>query len=72
MGIYEYFICKGCRKTTILLTSEVERTIAAGKYIACSHCGCRKLHAGGETDDLRECMQERRYKRNKHGALEQI
>lgn len=72
MGIYEYFICKGCRKTTILLTEEVERTIAQGKYIGCAHCGCRKLRPGGETDDLRECMQERKYKRNRRGALEQI
>ena len=72
MGLYVYYICKGCRKTTILLTEELERTIESGKYISCSHCGCRKLYVGGETDDLRECMKERKYKRNSRGALEQI
>lgn len=69
--IYSIYICKRCRKTIVLITEEVE-PISIGKYISCSHCGCKRLVKHGSTDDLRECMKHSRYKRNKHGAIEQI
>ena len=70
-GIYKYYICKGCRKEIILISDEVATTLKSGKYLSCSHCGSRQLIQGGEADDLRDCMKERRYRRNSRGALEQ-
>jgi DNA-directed RNA polymerase subunit RPC12/RpoP len=71
-GYYTSYECKGCGKETILITSEVTSSISVGKYISCAHCGCKKLANEKETDDLREVMAARRYKRNSRGALEQI
>ncbi len=71
-GYYRGYKCKGCNKEAILITSEVTASINAGKYISCSHCGCKKLICETETDDLREVMQARKYKRNSRGAIDQI
>lgn len=71
MNIYTWYTCKGCNKEVILLSDEVQHTVSSGQYLSCPHCGCRHLIKGGITDDLRECMKERRYRRNSHGALEQ-
>lgn len=68
---YIAYKCKGCSKEVILLTEEMKRTIAIGKYIACPHCGCKKLTEINQTDDLRECMKARKYKRNSNGAIQQ-
>lgn len=71
-SIYKSYECVKCRKTIILLREEVEGTINGGKYLACAHCGCKKLLEHKSTDDLRDCMKARRYKRNKHGAIIEI
>lgn len=71
-GYYISYVCKGCSKEIILITSEVDSSIKLGRYISCSHCSCKNLIRDTETDDLREVMQARRYKRNSRGALEQI
>lgn len=71
-GFYVSYMCKGCGKETILITSEVTSSINKGKYISCAHCGCKGLVKEKETDDLREVMKARRYKRNSRGALEQV
>lgn len=67
--IYKTFKCKGCGRTTILLTEEVNKTLASGKYISCSHCGCKKFIYEKSISDLREMMKARKYKRNSHGAI---
>ncbi|GEM_PF-596112 len=61
--IYTSYRCKGCNKDIILVTSEVENTLGQGKYISCSHCGCKKLRKELATDDLREVSKARSYKR---------
>lgn len=70
-GYYTGYSCKYCKKETILITEEVKKTLAYGKYISCSHCGCKNLILGKVTDDLRECMGHSSYKRE-HGALRQV
>ncbi|MDU2670386.1 MAG: hypothetical protein E7C49_00095 [Clostridium sp.] len=71
-SIYKSYECSRCRKTTILLSEEVTGTINSGKYLSCAHCGCKKLLIHKSTDDLREVMKSRRYKRNNHGAIVEI
>lgn len=71
-SIYTCYKCKVCSKETILITDEVHNTLKQDRYLACSHCGSKNLIKGKVTDDLREIMKARRYKRNKHGALEQV
>lgn len=71
-SIYKSFECSRCRKSIILLEEEVDGTINNGKYLSCAHCGCKKLFEHKSTDDLRECMKARRYKRNNHGAITEI
>lgn len=70
--LYVSYKCKGCNKETILITDDVAKTISTGRYISCAHCGSKKLIKEKATDDLRECMKARRYKRNNHGAIIEI
>ncbi|MBU3107153.1 hypothetical protein [Clostridium gasigenes] len=70
--IYTILKCKGCHKSTILLNDEVNKTLNSGKFLSCGHCGCKKFNEEKATDDLRDIMKARKYKRNSHGALEQI
>lgn len=69
--IYKSYICKGCGRTTILLTEEADKTITAGKYISCSHCGCKRLVELKSTSDLRDIMKARSYKRV-NGAFKEV
>lgn len=69
--IYTSYKCKRCRKEIILLTDEVESTKREGKYLCCSHCGSKYIIREKETDDLRECMGERVYKRI-GGSIRQV
>ncbi|MEG2412582.1 MAG: hypothetical protein RSA29_17105 [Clostridium sp.] len=71
-GYYTSYKCRFCTKETILITSEVTSSINSDKYISCSHCGCKKLTKEKETDDLREVMKARKYKRNSRGAIIEI
>lgn len=70
-SIYKILICKRCCKTTVLLNDEAQDTRNKNKYLSCAHCGCRIFKKENKSDDLRECMKERRYKRVK-GALRQV
>jgi DNA-directed RNA polymerase subunit RPC12/RpoP len=69
LKIYTCYKCKRCKRETILLTEEVETTKKEGKYLCCSHCGCKRLIKEKETDDFRECMKARSYIRTKGGAI---
>lgn len=71
-SIYSIYECAKCRKSTILLTDEVLESTMKNRYLSCAHCGCKKLLVHKSTDDLREVMRSRRYKRNKHGAIVEI
>lgn len=67
MKEYKILICKKCRKTTIVLTTEVNKE----RYLVCSHCSSKNLKEENETDNFRECMKEHSYKRD-HGAIRQV
>ena len=70
-GIYTSYKCKSCNKETILITDEVQNTLKQDRYLACSHCGSRKLVKELVTDDLREVAKARSYKRVS-GRIRQI
>lgn len=70
-NIYVILICKKCRKSNILLENEVEDTKRDNKYLACAHCGGKKFVREKATNNIRDCMKERSYKRS-GGALRQV
>lgn len=63
IGIYTAYKCRRCNKEVILITDEVQTTLKADKYLACSHCGSKRLVKELVTDDLREVAKARSYKR---------
>ena len=67
MGMYKNYICTNCKKQMILLKEE----ISPRGYLKCPHCSSRKIKGITETDNLKECMNERRYKRQK-GYIRQV
>lgn len=69
-SIYSAYECKTCRKEFVLLTEDVEQ-LTSGRYIACPYCNSQRIRKQKIADNLKECMHERSYKRNKHGALVQ-
>ena len=69
--MYKCYVCKRCKKETILITEEVEDTIRRGKQPSCSHCKLSDIHEEEAVDDLRKCMDHNSYKR-RHGAIRQV
>lgn len=69
-SIYTSYKCRTCGKEFVLLTEDVEN-MTAGRYIACPYCNSKRISKAKATDDLRECMKERVYKRE-NGALRQV
>lgn len=67
LSVYSSFICKSCRNEFILLSEELENLRG---YLVCPYCSSRRIKKENATDNLKECMQERTYKRIK-GALRQ-
>lgn len=70
LGMYIAYICKGCRREFILISSEMLAAINTGKYIGCPYCGNKKVKPSNPMDSLKECMEARSYKRV-NGALRQ-
>ena len=70
-SIYTTYRCKRCKKETIVITAEEWQTLKEGHYINCSHCGSKHIVKEKTTDDPREVMIERSYKRI-NGALRQM
>lgn len=70
MSIYSSYKCRRCRKETILLTSEVQATIKAGRYITCSHCGSKAIFIDSVGDTLKDLMSHDKYRRV-NGAIKQ-
>ena len=67
MKEYKILICRKCRKTTIVLSAEVNKE----RYLVCSHCSSKNLKEENETDNFKECMKEHSYKRD-HGSIRQV
>lgn len=71
MKEYIVYKCKICNKHTILLGEEVNHSENESKYITCGHDGRHKrLIVTGAYDSLKECMNERSYRRDR-GSLKQ-
>lgn len=68
LKIYTAYECKKCSKEFVLLTEELQNFKG---YLICPYCSNIKVRKEKITDDLRECMEERSYHRNKHGAIVQ-
>ena len=67
MKEYKILICRKCRKTTIVLSAEVD----SERYLVCSHCSSKNLKEENETDNFKDCMKHTAYKRE-HGAIRQV
>lgn len=63
VSIYIGYKCLRCHKETILITEEVTSTLNTGRYISCSHCGCKKILKEMVTSNLQECMNHSSYKK---------
>ena len=70
-SIYIVLVCARCKKTIIVLKEEFEDTRNKNKYLACAHCGSKRVFKENETNDLRRCMEHNSYKRIR-GALRQV
>lgn len=71
MKNYSSYFCKKCNKTMILINDEVENTIKNNNYIACSHCGSKRIYKQNESDGVKDCMKSSSYKRVR-GAIRQV
>jgi DNA-directed RNA polymerase subunit RPC12/RpoP len=70
INIYTSYSCKVCKREFVLLTEEIE-SMSKDRYIACPYCNSKHIKKQKIADNLKECMSERSYRRNRHGALEQ-
>lgn len=70
-SMYSSYLCRKCKKETLLITSEVEDTLRNKNYISCSHCGSKNIKKQNETDSFKECMDHAAYKKV-HGATRQV
>lgn len=67
MKEYRSFKCNRCRRTTIVLTGEVVRN----RFLVCTQCSSKDIKQTDEFEDLKECMNHSKYKRQ-GGAIKQI
>ncbi|MBO0555690.1 hypothetical protein EXQ41_06445 [Clostridium botulinum] len=68
LSVYISYKCCSCRHEFVLLNEDVK---CMRGYLVCPYCSSRKVKKENIADNLKECMQERTYKRIK-GALRQI
>lgn len=70
LSIYTSYKCKICKKEFVLLTEEIQEQAKSNRYLVCPYCSSKRVKKENIADSLKECMQERSYKRV-HGALRQ-
>lgn len=68
LSMYTSYICCICKKEFVLLSEDVENIKG---YLVCPYCSSRKIKKQKITDNLKECMQEKAYKRI-NGAIRQL
>ncbi|ABS35067.1 hypothetical protein FDG46_17285 [Clostridium botulinum] len=68
LSVYTSYICCNCKKEIVLLSENIEMFRG---YLVCPYCSSRKIKKQKITDSLKECMQEKAYKRV-HGAIRQV
>jgi DNA-directed RNA polymerase subunit RPC12/RpoP len=66
-SIYTSYNCSKCRKEFVLLTDDVE---ALKGYLVCPFCSSQRIKKQKATDNLKECMSHRRY-RKENGVTKQ-
>ncbi|WP_312906831.1 hypothetical protein [Tissierella praeacuta] len=73
MKMKEYIVyrCKICGKSFILLSEEVKFNEKQGNYISCPFKGHKNIVVTGAYDSIKECMQERSYRRDR-GKMKQF
>ena len=67
LGFYTSYKCNSCNKEFVLLLEEEQKSKG---YLVCPYCSSKRINKENISDNLKECMQERSYKRVK-GALRQ-
>ncbi|WP_142414407.1 hypothetical protein [Hathewaya massiliensis] len=67
LSIYTSYKCCGCKCEFVLLSEDVE---GMKGYLVCPYCSSRKIKKENVSDNLRECMSERSYRRIK-GVIRQ-
>lgn len=68
LSIYTSYSCSKCSKEFVLLSEDVE---SLKGYLVCPYCSSRNIRKQGIADNLKECMQEKAYKRV-HGSIRQV
>lgn len=66
---YKSYICKCCKHEFILVAPEVDTFKG---YLKCPYCSSRKVKVEKVADTLKECMNERSYRRVKGALREKI
>ncbi|WP_443660931.1 hypothetical protein [Clostridium algidicarnis] len=67
LSIYTSYSCYKCKKEFVLLSEDI---VSMAGYLSCPYCGSGNVKKQNIADSLKECMQERSYKR-KNGAIVQ-
>lgn len=62
LNIYIGYKCRTCTLEFVLLSEDVDK-MAKGRYLVCPYCNSKRVSKENSTDDLRECMKERSYRR---------
>jgi DNA-directed RNA polymerase subunit RPC12/RpoP len=62
LNIYTGYKCRTCKLEFVVLSEDVDK-MAKDKYLACPYCNSKRISKENSTDDLRECMKERSYRR---------
>ncbi|AKN32396.1 Zn-finger containing protein [Clostridium carboxidivorans P7] len=70
LNIYTSYRCRTCKKEFVLLTDDVDN-MANGRYLTCPYCNSKRVVKEKASDSLKECMQERSYRRV-NGAIKQV
>lgn len=68
---YIVYKCRICNKIFILLADETKHNESKGNYLSCPFKGHEDIVVTGAYENLKECMQERSYKRDR-GKMKQI
>ncbi|EJE7236591.1 hypothetical protein M5L40_003608 [Clostridium botulinum] len=67
LSIYISYKCCSCKHEFVLLNEDVKDMIG---YLVCPYCSSKRVRRERVADNLKECMNERSYRRIK-GALRQ-
>lgn len=70
-NVYKSFRCSKCRGSFVTMIDDYDKALKNGNYISCPYCGSKRLKKDKVTDDLRECMSARKYKRER-GAIKEV